>query len=648
MNRGWLATCAVAVCVAVSSCATLPTSGSIRIKAVQDNGVQGQAGVQFEPVPPGRNWTPKEIVRGFLAASASFAKHHRVAKDYLTVGFAKAWHPGWGATVVGNPHFKLTTIPHNVVTGGPQRSAITVNGQRFARLLTEGQDQAGSVVVAPPDTVFHFSLVREDGQWRIDSVDESVAGKPGTPAPTSLLLLTRSDFERDYLARNIYFFRANGSSSKMLLPDPVYIPQTGLVAEVRGLVSALLQPRCRSRRESSGRSCPTNPPDTSWLFGAATTAFPPGVRTVRPVQVLGGVRAIVDLGSTAAKISPAQRKRMAAQLAWSLTESPYGAQTSQIRSVVLQFAHGSLTASLEPGWVPRAEDTSLYYQVPGGTDQPAQVVLRAPNVSQPYAVNVPRQLGNRPFTSMAVLPVPQLPTPQLLAAVVAGCIGKTLYLMPHSAPQDVTSKRLPDTCTSLSWDAAGNLWIATTSGVFEMPGAGNTPPRSALIRVLIPPPLAPPPRQAVQSLRIAPDGVRVAMIVPSGQTSRIMVAAISKNGLTYIAETQKMLRVGSDLQHPLTLSWLDPDHLLVLDQAAPGRNEIYDVPLNGGVSTEITTPPGVASMSAIWPRASQNPQIAIGIKGTATRPGKIEISRGSLLNPSWRRESYGEEPVFPG
>ncbi len=213
----------------------------------------------------------------YLAASASFGRHHGVARDYLSHAFARGtcqrqrtkrgtttrpkkgcihrWSPGWGATVVDSPKFSLTAIPHDVVTGGPQRAGVTVGGQRFSTLVTAGQDQAGSVVVAPASTEFHFSLVFQDGEWRIDSVDESVPGKPSTPAPRSLLLLTRPDFERDYLPRNIYYFSAN-SATPVLVPDPVYIPQTGLVAEVRGLVSALLQPRCTARQLRAARALP--------------------------------------------------------------------------------------------------------------------------------------------------------------------------------------------------------------------------------------------------------------------------------------------------------------------------------------------------------------------------------------------------------
>ncbi|HEX9067083.1 MAG TPA: LpqB family beta-propeller domain-containing protein [Streptosporangiaceae bacterium] len=638
MTRVGLTVCAAAVCVAVASCASLPTSGTIPIKSLQGAAGQGQTGLQVVPVPPGQGWTAQEIVRGFLSASASFGRHHAVARSYLTKGFAKVWSPGWSATVVDGPSIGQSPIPHNVVTGGPQRAAVALSGQRFATLVTSGQDQAGSVVVAPASTMFRFSLVQQDGQWRIDSIDESVAGKPSTPAPKSLLLLTRPDFERDYLARNIYYF-APGSSSPTLVPDPVYIPQTGLVSEVRGLVGALLQPRCR--RGGGAASCPGNPQDSSWLFGAVTTAFPRGVRTVRPVQVVGGVTAVVDLGNTAARTTKAERDRMAAQLAWSLTESPYGPQAGgQISSVELKFGTRTISAALQPALVPRRQSTDLYYQIADGV-QPDQVMLRSGG-GQPFSLPLPKQTGSQPFTQMAMSPA------HLGAAVLAGCTGRTVYLTAQARVQVMVTKRLPSPCTSLSWDVHGNLWIAATSGTFELSGAAITPAKADLIPVQIPP-LAQPNVKPVRTLRVAPDGVRVAMIVPTGSTSKIMIAAISKNStFTYIAQTLQMLRVGSDLSHPTALSWLDPDHLLVLNQTAPGRSEIYEVPLNGGASTEIATPAGVDWMSAAWPRADAPPSIVVGIAATRGAPARIEQSAGALSNPDWQPLGSGMTPVFPG
>jgi hypothetical protein len=73
------------------------------------------------------------------------------------------------------------------------------------------------------------------------------------------------------------------------------------------------------------------------------------------------------------------------------------------------------------------------------------------------------------------------------------------------------------------------------------------------------------------------------------------------------------------------------------------------VPLNGGQSTEIPTPRGVASVAASQPAGqSQPPLIVIGIAPTGTTPGKIEESSNGLLNPDWKPVASGITPVFAG
>jgi hypothetical protein len=211
--------------------------------------------------------------------------------------------------------------------------------------------------------------------------------------------------------------------------------------------------------------------------------------------------------------------------------------------------------------------------------------------------------------------------------------------------------RLPGRCSSLSWDRHGGLWIAAASGTYVMPGAGgSTPPKPTLVPVQTPW-LIDPNAKPITTLSIAPDGERVAVIVPSGKTSKIMVGAISKSApFTYIGQTSKMLRVGSDLAHPIALSWLDPDHLMVLDTMRAGRKVIYQVPLNGGASTQVTTPPGVTSLAATEPVPGKSPRIFVGIDRAGAR--RIEYLHGTLINPDWQPLGYGITtaitPVFPG
>jgi len=66
----------------------------------------GFAARNCKPLPrklvnaPGQGWKPQQIVSGFLAASASFAGNHSVARQYLIPQKARSWSPGWAVTVV--------------------------------------------------------------------------------------------------------------------------------------------------------------------------------------------------------------------------------------------------------------------------------------------------------------------------------------------------------------------------------------------------------------------------------------------------------------------------------------------------------------------------------------------------------------------
>ncbi len=630
-NRRWVAALGTLILgAAATACATLPRSGSVPLKTLQGSGSDAQHGVQIVPVAPGPGWSPADIVNGFLAASASFDGHkHAIAHEYLTPKFRRTWRPGSAATIIDAPKVvKARTLKGlNPQTGGPYTALVNLTGPHFATLQTAGQDQAGILVVSPGSTRYQFSLLQKRGGWRIDAI--YYKSKPVNP---SLLLLTSTDFARDYLPRNLYFYSPH-PAAKSLVPDPVYMPQIGPVAEVTGLVNALIHP----------------PPPGSWLWHAATTAFPRGTKLIG-TQVIGGIQAVVDVGGAAARADRAQKQQMADQLALSLTFPPYA---TQIKSVVLRINNHRLNPppAKYAALVARGATSPLYYQVAGAAE-PAVAALR-PNSPTPVPLPIPAGLAHQPFTTVAVSTG--------TAPTIAGCAGRSLYLIKLAAGvlagkkpsaaggPPAVRKSLPMQCTALSWDDRGNLWVAAETQTLMLPAAGSAAmAKTALVPVSALPWL--PPNAAITTMRVAPDGVRVAMIVGSGPGKRILVAAISRNGsITYIGQTQQMLRVGSDIANPFTLTWLDPDHLLVLSKSSAGRTQMFQVPLNGGDSTEITSPRRVTSVAANWPNwPNGQPRVVISIAPTPSSPGNMEISKSGMLNPDWQPLAKGTTPVFPG
>src|SRR5262249_17107875 len=149
---------------------------------------QGQAYPQLIPVPPGGDWSPESIVSGFLAASASFANGHAVAREYLDPVTARQWYPGWAVTVVGQPQVsEIMSVPDRP-EGGWVTAPVRVTGQQLAMLTGTGQPLPSLGAQVSED----FSLTNEDGQWRI------------TKLPAHLLL-TRQTFLQVYQPRNLYF-----------------------------------------------------------------------------------------------------------------------------------------------------------------------------------------------------------------------------------------------------------------------------------------------------------------------------------------------------------------------------------------------------------------------------------------------------------
>jgi hypothetical protein len=634
-NRGWLAAPGVLIAgVMATACATLPTSGIVQLSTPPGSNDQAQHGVQIVPVPPGPGWSQTEIVSGFLAASASFDNNHAVARQYLTGKFKRNWRPGWAATIIDSPRPSLAKTPKGVAPQSRRPSALVyVTGSHEAKLQTKGQDQAGSVVVSPASSQYQFSLVQVAGGWRINSIL-----RDNKPVGPSILLLSSTDFARDYQPRDLYFYSMR-SARDALVPDPVYIPQTDPESEVQGLVNALVHP------------------SLSWLGDAATSAFPGGTKLITPPQVIGGITAIVDVGGAASRASVAQQRRMAAQLYWSLTCAPYAAQcASPIKSVLLHIKHRS-SWQLSPGnvapLVPRGTPGPLYYQPAGG--QELAVYQLSPSGARSVTVPLPAGIGGTAFTSMAVSTGQQGPP------TLAGCSGRDLYLIKLDAGVQeakklsaalkltAVSKRLPGDCSSLSWDNSGNLWITAKSKALVLPTAGSTAlAKVSLVSVQLPQLSSanPPP---ITGLRVAPDGVRVAVILGAGHGKRIQVGAISRSNLfTYIGQTQQTLRVGSDIANPVGLTWLDPDHLLVLSRSSSGRTQLFEVPLNGGQSAEIPIPGEVMSVSASWPNGQAEPQVVIGLAPTVNSPGQIDMSKGAWPNPDWVPVAQGTLPVYQG
>lgn len=249
----------------LAGCTAIPTAGPV--EEVPHSAEPG--GIDIAPEPPAEGVPPVRLVEGFLQAMAVPEGDYAIARDYLTEEAAAAWGPDGEITIY-----------EGVVAGNAEGAAIS--GMQVATL-----DEAGRYTAQDLPYQHDFGLVRVDGQWRI-----------GSPPPG--LILSRYLFERYYARLTLYFMSRIGSH---VVPDPIYAHET--LATPTAVVEGLLG----GPPSSLARVVTNALPDGASLGSDGATIDTRGVVTV-------------DLTGLDGDMPDDARRRLGAQLLWSLTSLP--------------------------------------------------------------------------------------------------------------------------------------------------------------------------------------------------------------------------------------------------------------------------------------------------------------------------------------
>jgi hypothetical protein len=568
----------------LSACATVPDSGPVQAgKVAATTSGPGQGYLQQIPMLPKASWTPKQVVLGFLTACASFANGHAVARAYLDPGVRAKWSPTWAVTVVRGA-LKVTqhTTPARQAGIPNQMAKVVATGEKLATLTDNGQ-----YIVTTGSNTYKFHLSKIAGRWVIEN-------------PPSRLLLTEPAFKQVYSPRNLYYV---ASPAHMLVPDPVFVPLQATSAKTAfELVTALL-------RKPLGL-----------LEGGVRTAFPSGTKLLR--VALSDGTAVIDLGGSAASASQARLNEMTSQLVWTLAGASSG--QSAIQSVQLQInGHQRGAASLTGGQVhqnppglsvPEAgRDTPLYSVNESGAVQ---------KLTQPDSAvhSVPGEAGEgRVHLNTIAVSYDE----KYVAGVSPS--RKVVYYGPIQRGARLTRWRVQGAgVTSLSWDARDELWVSSPGRVWILRAPGSPVPPGTGGAV-------------VSQLRVAPDGVRVAMIVqgPGPHGSHLVLAAINRSSGGPNLPNQ--VSIGTDVPHPIQLTWYDANNLIVLS-GSPTHPQLYEVPVNGGSSSPLATYGGTQSITAAGPAVPMAAGLADG-----------RLALESNFNGAWTpRAAAAGSPAYPG
>ncbi len=653
-GRRWLARARracllVAVALSLAGCVGMPNSGSPgTFSATPQDTTPDSDFIGAIPVGPQHDWSPTDIVQGFLNASASYPVYSDIARQYLVSAVSNTWDPTWSVEVVNQ-----VNVPDYADFGrGGRQATVDVTGSVQASFNGTGQYVGAQKNRATPGAKQQFTLVKVNGQWRITN-------------PPHFRMLTEPVFSNVYKPQDLYFFDPDG---QVLVPDAVFVPTgTSPTQLVTNLVGALL-----------------NDPQPQWLQNGtsppAVTEFPDGTKIIQ--VAVTGTTATVNLGGAAASASSTMRQEMAAQLVWTLTGQQQSSQQQNSQSIqAVQIEINGKASTLSPPCpgaggqgqspsqklvmyscynpYPAAASTAFYYvgngqawsrcapqsQVTTGFIGPVVPVFSrtsAARLGQPCGASVQAQnpvtLPSQPRSPPPLSMVAVSPDNKYLAGVSAA--GNLINLWTSGGTKPSSSLPAPGV-TAIGWDRRDYLWVAqndTTSTVL--------PTSSGSTHAIIPNDFP----GNISGLGVAPDGVRVAAIVQTSSGPELELAAINRSAQssgqlsnpsrTPIGQPTSIgepVRLGPNIADPIALTWYDADDLLVLDRTSAGTT-LWDVPVDGQPATKSPgVPPGAISITA---NSAQN-ALVVGLSG-----GRMEVS-ASLEGPWQLLGSGGQNPAFP-
>lgn len=580
-SRAAVTVAVLAAAAVVAGCSEVPTSGP-----VVDAGAVGpqpdEQGRYIEVIeaPPQPGMTPTELVDGFIAAMASYQPGYETAQEYLTEEAASEWDPYARVAVHYGPKPVTTQVGDSTV-----HVETTPRGE-------VGADGAFREDVAPsssPD--FDLQLEQVDGEWRI-----------ANPPPG--ILISDFSFEREYQARNVYFF---DPSLEVLVPDVVYLPRTANDA-----TATLL-----ARKVLSGPS--------DWLQPAVATAFRPEAElAVNAVPVRDGV-ATVDLSSDAALAGPEEQERMVAQLAWTLGVLP---EVEKVRVLAneLPLLQGDPLSPHDPPL--NAYDPSV---LPSGTPLYAIGETGVVSASDGELTPVPGPLGEQAGAREVAVDL------AASRGVVISADGTTAQVASFGEDEPLDPLFTGVDLASPAWDRTGLVW-AVDHGV---EGHGIVVTRADGTPVAV---TAPDLDGDVRRLAVSPDGVRVALVVGD----QAMVANVIRDGDEATVRIEQPRPIGPDgvaldvAWSSTSPSWSAADTVVILLETESGTAEASIEPYHAALSGQETLPRGGGLPAGD----------AVRVGAAAGLPVVLESGDGVLYvqrsSNAWTEIGPARNPAYPG
>jgi two-component system sensor histidine kinase MtrB len=577
----------------------MPSSGEVH-KVGGEQHADTDPQVRVFGVKPQEGETPSEIVSGFLEATTSDEAKYATAKLYMTKDQAKRWKPESGITILAGGPAQVQEPGANADGKDGDSTQITLTGSKVATV-------DGRHAYRAEDGTFStgIRLTKEKGEWRIAGVGDG-------------LVLSEADFRRIYRSVDTFYFASgpgpqSGTGTRnALVADPIYLRKR--INPLSTTVNALL----------------AGP--TDWLDPVVVSAFPTGITAVK-VDLDDSQRVTVKLSKSPGGDS-ARCERMAAQL----IQTVQGTSSAPVPSVALQGPSGRTLCSLQRedarGYAPDklVGDSREQYFI----DAAHHLVSLSGDDTQPIAVAGPLGAGAFKVSSAAVRRDEQY-------AAALSEDNADLYVAGLSADAQlgavVLHSRAVDPknrLTTPSWDGYGDLWIADrdpdrTRLLMLRDGAG-TPVEVAV------PELG---DGRIESLRVAADGVRIAMLVREDDHTTLRLGRIERTGTADDPQitVAELRNVAPQFEDVIAASWAGFSRLVVVGREAGGVPQIQYVDADGsGASTPSL--PGISGVTSVAASERQDKPLLAELEG-----GVFRLPPDS----NWKEVApKAGSPVYPG
>ncbi|WP_324784195.1 LpqB family beta-propeller domain-containing protein [Streptomyces sp. H51] len=594
---------AYATCGAVllTGCASMPDSGDLR---GVDSTPRQDTQVRVFAVPPQDNAQASDIVSGFLEALTSDDPDYSTARLYLTGKASQMWRPGLSTTVLADG--PGTDSDRSDAREDRDELSFTLTGTRVA---TVDAQQSYRPAKGSYRALVHLTRNRKTNQWRIDRLPQG-------------LVMGKSDFQRNYVSVNKYYFASNtatGSETQAAaVADPVYVRRR--VDPMTQVVRSLL-----------------NGP-TTWLDPVVRTSFPTGAALEKGVASLAPddrSKLTVPLNGKAARVGTGMCREMAAQLLLTLQSLTPAVEQVELRS------GGSRLCSLGEERIDdvaapaSAQHPSYLYFVDGKN----RLVRIAAGISGTNASAVPGALGEggKALRSVAVAR-----DERTAAAVTAD--GQALYvaslvsggslgdpvLVSHGKTED-------DRLTAPSWDAHGDLWVADRD-----PGD----PRLLLLEQGRDEPLVVTTSGLdgrIEDVRVAADGVRIALVVAKGTKKSLLIGRIERHADTDQRAVFSVVGLRSatpELEDVTAMSWAGDTRLVVAGREQGGVQTMRYVQVDGS-TPEMAAPAALTGVKEITAAEDDG----LPLVAYSEDDGIVRLPSGA----QWQKVvTDGSAPVYPG